>query len=353
VNLPNCGNGPGVQFTVEGYNWNPNTTISLFWVLQNGTTAFQGNINAPHIGSFQRTLTFTTVPNGVHKVRAIAGATTRDANFTVPCPNITPTPTTTPPTPTPAPADLIVVGPPALISTPPIVEYQPLDFSITVSNTGSVEVNEQFFTDMFLDPDASGIFSDTISLIYSGGYQALSNLQGGASRTLTIHVPLGFTGGMTVTRTVYGVVDSILQIDESNELNNISTPLYVANVTPAPSPTPSATPDGNLSISGIVRAFILDWVPQYRAKVYLVVGRTVVQGPIETGPNGLYQFNQVAPGSYSVYACIDIGNQTYVGQRTGVVPPDPFADVFMLVDAAGCPYGNIVPEAFDWSPASD
>jgi hypothetical protein len=339
VNSPSCSNGPGAQFTVQGYNWATNTTISLFWILADGTQSFQGNINAPHPASFQQTLTFNSVPNGVHKVRAIAGAVTRDAIFRVPCFNITPTPTTTPPTPTPAPADLIVVGAPVLISTPPIVEYQPLDFQITISNTGSVAVSEQFFTDLFLDPPDDAIYSDTISLFYSGGYQAVTNLDGMSSRTLTINVPIGFTGGLTVTRTVYGVVDSILQIDEANNFNNISIPpLYVANVTPAPSPTPSPTPDGTGAISGIVRAFIIDWVPQFRAKVFLVSGSTVVQGPILTGANGLYQFNGVPAGAFEVYACIDIDNQTYVGVRTGIVPTDPFADVFMLVDAAGCPY---------------
>jgi hypothetical protein len=338
VNSPTCSNGPGAQFTVSGYNWATNTTISLFWVLEDGTTEFQVNINAPHPASWQRTLTFVSVPDGAHKVRAIAGAVTREADFDVPCPFITPTPTTTPPTPTPAPADLIVVGAPVLISTPPIVEYQPLEFQITISNTGSVGVAEQFFNDIYLDPPTPAISDTTISLLYSGGYQAVSNLDGMSSRTLTINVPLGFTGGLTVTRTVYGVVDSILQIDESNNFNNISSPLYVPNVTPAPSPTPSPTPDGDGTISGIVRAFIIDWVPQYRAKVYLVAGGNVVQGPVETGPNGLYAFNMVPIGTYEVYACIDIGSDTYVGVRTGISPDDPFADIFMLPDPSGCPY---------------
>ncbi|MFZ0546169.1 MAG: CARDB domain-containing protein, partial [Candidatus Promineifilaceae bacterium] len=338
VNVPNCSNGPGAQFTVQGYNWATNKTISLFWILQDGTQAFQGNINAPHPTSFQQILTFSSVPTGAHKVRAIAGSTTRDAPFTVPCPNITPTPTTTPPTPTPAPADLII-SQPQLISTPPIVEYQPLDFEVTISNTGSVEVAEQFFTDMFLDPDPSSIYTYTIAIDESDGYLALSSIPGMATRTLSIHVPSGFTGGSTATRTVYGVVDSILQIDESNEGNNISNPpLYVANVTPAPSPTPSPTPSGSLSVSGIVRAFLIDWVPQYRAKVFLVVGSTVIQGHVETGPNGLYMFNQVDPATYSVYACIDIGDETYVGSRSGIIPTDPFADIFMLPDPAGCPF---------------
>jgi hypothetical protein len=235
-----------------------------------------------------------------------------------------------------------VVGPPVLISTPPIVEYQPLEFQITISNTGSVAVSEQFFNDMFLDPPDDAIYSDTISLLYSGGYQAITSLGGMSSRTLTISVPIGFTGGLTATRVVYGVVDSILQIDESNNFNNISDPLYVPNVTPAPSPTPSPTPNGAGAISGIVRAFILDWVPQYRARVFLVSGGNVIQGPIESGPNGLYSFNSVPVGTYEVYACFDLGGEIYVGVRTGImsVPPDPFADIFMLPDASGCPYGG-------------
>lgn len=336
--FPSCQAGPGINITIEGHNWtNASLPITLFWVPQGQSGQVITTIPAGHAPSFTFSWSNPNVPQGSHLVRAVSGTTIKEAPLTVPCPNITPTATIFPPTSTPNPADLII-GRPELLSTPPIVEYRPLQFRVSITNTGTIEVNNQFFTDLFLDPPDSAIYSDTISLLYSGGYRAVSSLAGGASRVLTISVPLGFSGGLTVTRTVYGVVDSILQIDESNEFNNISIPpLYVPNVTPAPSPTPSPTPDGIDRISGVVRSFIFNWVPQFRAQVFLVSGGNVL-AYTETNSNGYYEFNGVAVGTYEVYACLDVDTETHVGSRTGIAPPNPFADIFMLSDPAGCPY---------------
>lgn len=191
---------------------------------------------------------------------------------------------------------------------------------------------------MFFDPPPTAIFSDTIDLAYSGGYLAVSNMQPNASKVLTITSPLGFTGGLEVTRVVYGVVDSILQIPEGNEFNNISEPLYVADVTPAPSPTPPEQGDPN-QISGIVRAFIgSSWIPQFRATVYLTLaGTSTIMGTTDTNANGYYQFANVPPGTYDVHACIGIDEFTYAGSRLGVGPPNPFVDVFIIQAPGGCP----------------
>lgn len=335
--FPSCAAGPTVNLTIEGNNWPTSVPIALFW----GVSGQPGgqlitSIAAPHPAYFSYSWSRPSTFAGNYVIRAIAGSTTKEAPFTVPCPDA-PTVTPTPATPTPEPPDLII-GRPELLSTPPIVEYQPLEFRVVISNTGDVEVSSQFFTDVFFDPPPTAIFSDTIDLAYSGGYLAVSSMQPNASRVLTITSPLGFTGGLTVTRTVYGVVDSILQIPEGNEYNNISEPLYVADVTPAASPTPPDQGDPN-KISGIVRAFIgSSWIPQFRAVVYLTLANTTtIMGITDTNANGYYQFTNVPPGTYDVHACIGIDEFTYAGSRLTVGPPNPFVDVFMIQAPGGCP----------------
>jgi hypothetical protein len=243
------------------------------------------------------------------------------------------------PTPTFSPADLVISGP-ELISTPPIVEYEPLEFRYVITNTGSTDVEAQFFTDAYLDPPPSAIFTDTIDLAYSGGYQALSSLTAGSSQVLTITAPLGFGGGIVGTRTVYGMVDSLQQIDEPIETNNLTGPLFVPDVTPAASPTPSPTPGGSDSIGGVALAYISTWAPQRRAQVWLVnsANGTVVAGPVQTAADGRFTFNGVPSGTYDLYACIIVDNRPYVGVRPGVLPGDAFADLYLQLDPLGCPY---------------
>lgn len=336
VSNPSCSQGSPIQFTVEGYNWTNTSAINLYWIPQGQAASLQDIIPAGHPASFQRFWSLNSVPNGTHTIRAQQGTTISNFTFVVPCPNVTATPPTVTATPTPNPADLII-GQPILISTPPIVEYQPIDIRVVITNTGSVNVNNQFFVDSFFDPPASAIYSDTIDILYSSGYRGITTLAGGQSRVITITAPLGFIGGDTGTREIYTVVDSILQIPESNEYNNISQALQVGNVTPAPSPTPVPTLPGSDRISGIVSAYISTWVPQYRAHVYLVAGSNIYT--VDTAQSGYYEFNGVSPGVYDLVACIDIDTTTYVGALTGIVPPNPFADIWMLSDPAGCPYG--------------
>ena len=333
---PSCSQGSPIQFMVEGYNWTNTSAINLYWIPQGQAASLQDIIPAGHPPAFQRFWSLNGVPNGTHTIRAQQGATISNFSFVVPCPNVTATPPTVTATATPNPADLII-GQPILISTPPIVEYQPIDIRVVITNTGSVNVNNQFFVDSFFDPPVSAIYSDTIDILYSSGYRGITTLAGGQSRVITITAPLGFVGGDTGTREIYTVVDSILQIPESNEYNNISQALQVGNVTPAPSPTPVPTLPGSDRISGIVSAYISTWVPQYRAHVYLVAGSNIYT--VDTAQSGYYEFNGVSPGTYNLVACIDIDTTTYVGALTGIVPPNPFADIWMLSDPAGCPYG--------------
>jgi hypothetical protein len=134
------------------------------------------------------------------------------------------------------------------------------------------------------------------------------------------------------------MVDSILQIVEGSETNNISGPLAVA-VTPAPTPTPTATPAGGASqVSGAAYARISNWLPQFRALLSIVdqtTGQTVAS--TQSDINGRYQFANLPPGTYNVIGCITMDNTRYFGLRTGItVPPsNTFAHVYMTPDTGG------------------
>lgn len=328
---PSCGIGPLVQFNVFGGSWPGNDSINIFW----NNNQFMTSIPAGHGGNFQRTLTINNVGNGNYTVRAVSSSgINRTATFRVPCSNVTSTPTPTTPTPTatPAPEDLVIVGPPTLVSTRPIIAYQPVQFSVVISNAGDIDVNNQFFVDLYLDPTAV-ITPGTIRIPVSesSGYAAVSSLAGGASRVITITSPVGFENEPQVHH-VYGMVDSLEQIVESIETNNISPPLIEDDVRPGSTPTPIPTPGGSSTISGIVQVLISDLSPQRRALVKLInqtTGQVVTS--TTTDANGLYTFNNVpAASTYTVTACVSIDNRPYFGIRTGITPPNLLTNVYML-----------------------
>jgi hypothetical protein len=332
VLLPAQGTAPSIQFNVLGFNWPAEQAVSIYWNVNQLVTI----VPAGHGGSFQRTLTFSGVAAGDYVVRAVAGSQSATATFTV-HPEPPPGATTTP-TATPRPVDLIIVGMPELISTPPIIEYRPVQFQVAISNTGDLPINSQFFVDVYFDPAA--VYTDHIPINYSSGYIAVSQLGASSSRVLTVTAPLGFTGGSS-TRQVYSMVDSVVQIIEVNEENNIAGPLHL-NVTPAASPTatntpppgPTPLPDQDM-ISGIVRSRIGgQWVPQFRAAVTLMAGSMPV-AMTSTSFSGYYEFTNVPAGDYTVMACIIIDNVVYSGQRAGITPPNEFVSIFMLPGVCG------------------
>ncbi|MCP5096238.1 MAG: hypothetical protein GY943_11855, partial [Chloroflexi bacterium] len=67
-----------------------------------------------------------------------------------------------------------------------------------------------------------------------------------------------------------------------------------------------------------------------RAIVYLVDSLSQIITVQQTDENGFYSFNNVQPDQYTVYSCIDIEGISYFGLRSGIVPPNPFANIYML-----------------------
>jgi hypothetical protein len=315
----------------------PYSEINLYWQRPNQPAALQAIVSGPAFVA--QNWTFNNVTDGVYTVRAHTYNLVRTVQFTVPCPNQTATPPAATSTPTPRPADLIISGP-ELISTPPIVEYRPITMRFVITNTGSVAVNSQFFTDAYFDPPASEITESGIDVFFSSGYLGLGSIPGNSSRVVTITAPLGFPGGVTGPRTIYGMVDSLLQVSENIETNNLTGPLTVAVTPAAVTPTPSPTPGGTQSISGRVYAYTTNWAPQQRASVWLVDpgSGNVLQGPIATDRDGRYAFNNLTAVPYDLYACFQLDTKWYVGTRPAIVPPNPYAEVFIVYDPLGCPY---------------
>ena len=334
---PECGNPPSANFTVLGGNWPSDEDLFLYWYdPTTDTDTFEDFISSPHSGSFARNWTMSVVTNTTYIVKVAsnpsypfpAGVIT--TTFSAPCP-FPPTPTPGPTnTPTPAPEDLIIVGPPVLISTPPVTAYEPVQFSLTVSNTGDIDIAQLFFVDIFIDPGIpvpSGTISIPLNL--SDGFTAISQLPGKTSQVVTITSKLGFENSPE-NHLVYGMVDSVEQIDELIETNNISTPITVTGVITASSPTPSPTPGGTDTIGGIVYVLVTDWVPAYRALVTLIDSSSQPVAQMLTDSNGFYQFAGVPPDTYTVTACYELDGDFFFGNRTGITPPDPFASIFML-----------------------
>jgi hypothetical protein len=218
--LPNCASNSPASFTLIGGNWPTNKTVDINWFIPPSTSQYLTSINAPHAGTFSLNLSRPVVSGTTYQVRASApGLGTVSVNFQVPCPNV-PTPTPVPnATDTPSPQDLIIVGPPQLVSSPPIIGYQPVKFSMVISNTGDIDVNQLFFVDLYLDPTSPITPGVTINipLSESDGYIAISSLAGNASKVITVTADFGFENSPE-THLVYGMVDSVQQVGESSFL---------------------------------------------------------------------------------------------------------------------------------------
>ncbi|MCA9922815.1 MAG: putative Ig domain-containing protein [Anaerolineales bacterium] len=334
VAIPSCSNNPTASFTIAGFNWPPDEDIVLFW----DTTQFMETINDnQHNGSFTRIWTINGLTDGIFTIRAISqNETIATFDFTVPCAGPLPsTPTNTPPAP--LAADLVIISPPTLLSQPPIHAYAPLDFSVVITNVGDIDINQQFFVDLYFDPTA--VYSTHISPNESVGFVAVSGIDSGEVLTLTLRTNRGFEN-IPDPHLVYGMVDSVNvpggQINEPDETNNVSNPLTVSGVIPqnTPTSTPTLVPTSSDNIAGIVQTRIIAWVPQPRADVYLfdTLSEQVI-ARVETDESGYYNFENVVSGTYIVYACLQ--NTDYFGVRTGIVPPNLVANIYMLPDHPG------------------
>lgn len=314
VAVPDCGPGPNIFFLVQGYNWPVNESITLTWN-DNPMIVMQAD---QHSDNFSFGWTFEGMTSGLYKVSAISGTSgiTASDYYTIPCgASITPTVTQTP-----EPADL-VIGQPILISTPPIITYQPLAFEVPITNTGEVDINTLFFVDLLFDPTP---------VHHSDVYAAVSGLDGNSSMTLTITSTIGlanYTGPHHIT----GMVDSLDKITETNEGNNLSPVLEIPLSIPGNTPTNTPVPNGAGSISGIVRRINVNFIPVERASITVIDETTGISiASTYSDENGYYELNNLPDDTtYTIQACIMIDNSEYFGVRVGKTPVDTFADIYL------------------------
>jgi hypothetical protein len=198
-----------------------------------------------------------------------------------------------------------------VITNLPAAANEPFQVQVSITNTGNIDTNQQFFIDVFLEP--SEVYTNTIPIYQSGGYLAVNNLDGGASKTLTITLPFGFEDAVGENKEVWAMVDSLEQVDELQEWNNIGGPTFVTGIKATNLITPTPPLTGTEEIGGLVLvSYGGPTVPQNRAQVWLVDGDQVVAATISDSAAN-YQFTNVGTGTYTVWACIPIDGRIYSG----------------------------------------
>ncbi|MBE2222257.1 MAG: pilus assembly protein [Anaerolineae bacterium] len=346
VAIPNCGsldtNG-NVSIQVFGYNW-PDETVVFYWqqageYRDTDPKGHGGIISGQWLEKKASMPTDPTKPN-VYNILAYSTSVQVSTQYKIPCDNATPVPTVTAtPTHTPVPADLIVVGPPQLVSSPPIIGYEPVQFSVVISNTGDVNVDNNFYVDLYLDPNGPIGPSDVrIPINQSSGYVGLSGLPGKTSRVITITAPFGFENEPD-PHAVYGMVDSIEEIGESIETNNISAMATADYVIPGDTPTPSPTPpNGTNLITGKVNWTSPDGLDNLnRALVRLYNSSGVLVDFTQTNASGVYTFKNVpGPETYAITACGNLDGDRY-GVRSNISIPNTLPIVNIFTNLAPCP----------------
>ncbi len=146
------------------------------------------------------------------------------------------------------PPDL-TVGRPHLITPLSINAYAPVSFTVQITNLGSLAVDQLFFVDIFIDPTT--ILTTGIPISQSSGFRAINGLAGGQSQVVTVTAPLGLAD-LPQPHQVYAMVDSLAQVLEADETNNVSPPLMVTDVMTVETPVPLTA----ITLTGSVTALV-------------------------------------------------------------------------------------------------
>jgi uncharacterized repeat protein (TIGR01451 family) len=279
---PQCG-APGstVLITVRGYNWPPEAgvlkQIGVYW------DAYDDSPEAlvdPAVAGFEETFE-VTLEEGTHTILARTeksngtptGGVEAQATFVSPCP-----------------APNLVIADLSLVTTEPISTYQPVDFSVTVENSGTRPVNSMFWVDLYA--------ADPVTQTTGVTWAAVNGLDDGDSTVITITLQGGFT--TTDTHQIWAFVDSLYQVRELDEDDNGYGPISATvSLVGTPPPTlPVTTTAGSIagetwvSLTGVP-------VPHGRANVSLYDGDTLIAATVSDN-SAYYEFVAVPVGTYTV-----------------------------------------------------
>lgn len=270
---PQCG-GPGdpLSILVRGYNWTYKNAgdkpTSILW---------DGSEVATVTGqpAEWETEISVAVTEGSHTIRAVTklGQSNATATFVSPCP-----------------APNLVVTDLQLLTTEPISTYQPLAFSVTVANIGTLPVNNLFWVDV----DDTEPSTQTTGI----GWGAVSSLGIGSSTTITITTESGFE--TTGIYQIWALADSRNNVSELDENDNVGGPISVTvslegtePITHTPTSTGTIQGETWISLTGIP-------VPHARATVECrdTDGNLVLS--TTSDDNAQYVLSGLSPGTYTV-----------------------------------------------------
>ncbi len=301
-----CTNEQFATITVIGGNWSSAAkNMYLYW---------DGNLTS-HVcvatlsgGNFTCTFdAFVTV--GTHTITGIAKKSNGSVvgapatvTFSRPCSTPTPSPS---PTPSVLP-DLRITGI-RLQNSPPLGTYENLRVTVSVQNTGTVDVASLFWVDLYAN--ATGVLTSQVSV----DYVAINAIAAGSTVSFTMYVPGGFkTVG---THTLQAMVDTWNQIRETNEANNISALLPVTVTVDNPAPTPTPTPAGIVPPPGTIQGVTyLNGPPQSNVSVYVYAADGRLVGSGRSDVNGNYTITNIPAGTYTVVGELRLANILYRGQ---------------------------------------
>lgn len=318
---PSCG-ATGTAVEVLGFNWTThNKDIRLSWHNAAGvelavlsTTVRPDNTTASFVFSPDPSWVVPTgTASGTYRIRAVQPDTgdRAEAVFEVPCDG----------------PDL-AVGPIGNVAS--VTRGDPVTFTVNITNTGTAAATSPFNVSLYFDPTLEVTSTTHISSTYRQDLVAFTNLNAGASRTVTFTVES--LNVVTGTLPVYVVVDSDPApegaIGEMNEWNNLAAgELQVLEGTAAEPPT------GTLTLTGTTRVrfgpnYVYDLQPYVRVSVY---SGTTWLASAYSAADGSYAFDALpSGGTYDIKACFVQNGISYFELVAGRVPGDPWIENLWL-----------------------
>ncbi len=313
---PTCGPIGSNTITVYGYQWVVMQGDKLSIFVDGIKVADEKNINAD--GSFSELVTVNASTAKTYTVVArwtkntqISASTT----FQVPCPGAA-TPT---PTPTPSYPNLIVQSL-TIQNQSPIKTFDPLTFTVRVSNIGNAAVNNLFWVDLYINPSAT-ISPTNPAAETSVAWVAISSLEAGRSITISMIYSDGIP--LIGSYPVYAMVDTLEKVYESNEMDNVYGPVTLnvsqASTPPTPTPTPTPIPIANGAASGSTWISLNgDIVAQGRVDVYCYDSNYNLVAQTISDQNGLFHLDNIPPGVYTMIGQTTINDRAFTGLVTNI-----------------------------------
>jgi hypothetical protein len=201
------------------------------------------------------------------------------------------------------PAPNLVVTDVQLETTGVISTYQPIEFRVTVANSGTMPVNSLFWVDLY-EPTLPAVGTPQPGFAWG----AVSNLAPGDSVDVIIHYVNGFA--TTGDHYIHVRADSMTMVDEKDEDDNDFTDVLVPVTLTG---TPPGLPPGN----GEVIGYVLEGgfgAGADRARVWctdLDTGAFIAETYAD--PEGYFVLTGLPPGTYVLYAELWIGGDYYFG----------------------------------------